>query len=195
MPKVLGNLLIFRIMPTYISMLRGINVGGHKRIKMDQLRKSFEALGFEQVKTYIQSGNVVFSGGKLSTAVLSRKIEAKILGDFGFSVSVISRTQDEMERTIQNNPFVKDRGIDQTKLHVTFLAEAPAPSALQKMQALIAAPDQSRCAGREIYFYLPNGVSQSSLWKTPWERTLSVVTTMRNWKTVNSLYQMCLDCR
>jgi len=182
-------------MPTYISMLRGINVGGHKRIKMDQLRKSFEALGFEQVKTYIQSGNVVFKGGKLSTAALSRKIEAKILSDFGFSVSVISRTQDEMEKTIQNNPFLKERGIDQTKLHVTFLSEAPAPPALQKMQTLIAAPDQSRCAGREIYFYLPNGVSQSSLWKTPWERTLSVVTTMRNWNTVNSLYQMCLDCR
>src|SRR5260370_28332461 len=127
-------------MPTYISMLRGINVGGHKKIKMDQLRKSFEALGFEQVKTYIQSGNVVFRGGKVSTQVLSRKIEAKTLGDFGFSVSVISRTQDEMERTIQNNPFLKGGGIDQTKLHVTFLSEAPAPHALRYMQLLIAAP-------------------------------------------------------
>ena len=181
-------------MPTYISMLRGINVGGHKRIKMNQLRNSFEALGFEQVKTYIQSGNVVFRAGKLSTVTLSRKVEAKILNDFGFAVSVISRTQDEMEKTIQDNPFLKERGIDQTKLHVTFLSEAPAPAALKKMQALIAAPDQSRCAGKEIYFYLPNGVSQSSLWKTPWERALSVVTTMRNWKTVSSLYQMCLDC-
>lgn len=182
-------------MPIYVSMLRGINVGGHKTIKMDQLRHSLEALGFEQVKTYIQSGNVVFKGGKLSTAVLSGKIETKILSDYGFSVSVILRTQDEMEKTIRNNPFLKERGIDQTKLHVTFLAEAPARSALQKMQALIAAPDQSRCVGKEIYFYLPNGVSQSSLWKTPWERALSVVTTMRNWKTVNRLYQMCLDCR
>jgi uncharacterized protein (DUF1697 family) len=181
-------------MQTYISMLRGINVGGHKSIKMDQLRKSFEALGFEQVKTYIQSGNVVFGGGKLSTAALSRKIEATILSDFGFSVSVISRTQHEMERTIQNNPFLKESGVDETKLHVSFLSEAPAPLALKKMQALIAAPDQSRCVGKEIYFYLPNGVSQSSLWKTPWERTLSVLTTMRNWRTVNSLYQMCLDC-
>jgi uncharacterized protein (DUF1697 family) len=188
------NLLISGIMPTYISMLRGINVGGHKRIKMDQLRNSFEALGFEQVKTYIQSGNVVFRAGKLSTVTLSRKVEAKILNDFGFTVSVISRTQDEMAKTIQDNPFLKERGIDQTKLHVTFLSEAPAPAALKKMQALIAAPDQSRCAGKEIYFYLPNGVSQSSLWKTPWERALSVVTTMRNWKTVSSLYQMCLDC-
>jgi uncharacterized protein (DUF1697 family) len=181
-------------MPTYISMLRGINVGGHKLVKMERLRKSFEALGFEQVKTYIQSGNVVFSAGKLSTAALSSKIEAKILRDFGFSVSVISRTQDEMEKTIRDNPFLKERGVDLTKLHVTFLSKAPAPAALEKMQALIAAPDQSRCLGKEIYFYLPNGVSQSSLWKTPWERALSVVITMRNWKTVNSLYQMCLDC-
>jgi uncharacterized protein (DUF1697 family) len=182
-------------MPTYVSMLRGINVGGHKKIKMDQLRTNFEALGFEQVKTYIQSGNVVFRGGKLSTSTLSTKIEATILADFGFSVSVISRTQDEMEKAIQSNPFLKEGGIDLTKLHVTFLSEAPAPAALKKMQGLIAAPDQSRCLGKEVYFYLPNGVSQSSLWKTPWERTLSVVTTMRNWKTVNSLYQMCLDCR
>ena len=175
-------------------MLRGINVGGHKLVKMERLRKSFEALGFEQVKTYIQSGNVVFSAGKLSTAALSSKIEAKILRDFGFSISVISRTQDEMEKTIRDNPFLKERGVDLTKLHVTFLSEAPAPAALEKMLALIAAPDQSRYLGKEIYFYLPNGVSQSSLWKTPWERALSVVITMRNWKTVNSLYQMCLDC-
>ncbi len=182
-------------MPVYISMLRGINVGGHKRVKMDLLRKSFEDLGFEQVKTYIQSGNVIFSGKKLSTAALCRKIEAKILDDFGFSVSVISRTQDEMEKAIRNNPFLKERGIDQEKLHVVFLSDAPEPAALQKMQAFITAPDQSRCSGNEIYFYLPNGVSQSSLWKTPWERALSVVTTMRNWKTVNSVYQMCLDCR
>jgi uncharacterized protein (DUF1697 family) len=181
-------------MPIYVSMLRGINLGGHKRMKMDQLRKSFEALGFEQVKTYIQSGNVVFKGGKLSTAALSKKIEAKILSDFGFSVSVISRTHDEMEKTIRNNPFLKERGIDQEKLHVTFLSEAPVVPALKKMQALIAAPDQSRCVGKEIYLYLPNGVAQSSFWRTPWERTLSVVTTMRNWKTVNSIYQMCRDC-
>ncbi len=83
-------------MPVYISMLRGINVGGHKRIKMDKLRASFEALGFEQVETYIQSGNAVFKTKKTSTSVLSRKIEEKILSDFGFSVSVISRSSDEM---------------------------------------------------------------------------------------------------
>jgi uncharacterized protein (DUF1697 family) len=180
-------------MPIYISLLRGINVGGHKRIKMDQLRKSFEALGFEQVKTYIQSGNVVFQTGKLSPATLSKRIEERILTDFGFSVSVISRSSDEMAKAIARNPFLKERDIDHERLHVMFLSEAPAPAALKKLAALTAAPDQCRSSDREIYFYLPNGVSKSVLMKSPVDRILAVVTTTRNWKTVNSLHQMCQD--
>jgi uncharacterized protein (DUF1697 family) len=182
-------------MPVYISMLRGINVGGHKRIKMDKLRASFEALGFEQVKTYIQSGNVVFKTKKTSTSLLSGKIEEKILSDFGFPVSVISRSSDEMAGTIESNPFLKESGIDQEKLHVMFLSEAPAPAALKKLSDLTAAPNRCRSVDREIYFYLPNGVSGSVLMKSPVDRILAVVTTTRNWRTVNSLHQMCRDCR
>jgi uncharacterized protein (DUF1697 family) len=176
-------------------MLRGINVGGHKRIKMDQLRKSFEALGLEQVQTYIQSGNVVFKAGKTAPAALSAKIEKRILNDFGFSVSVISRTADEMALTIENNPFLKQRGIDAEKLHVMFLSEAPASPALKKLAMVTAPPDQFRSADREIYFYLPNGVSQSVLFKSPVDRILAVITTTRNWRTVSTLHQMCQDCR
>ena len=182
-------------MPIYISLLRGINVGGHKRIKMDRLRVSLEAMGLEQVKTYIQSGNVVFNTGKLSPAALSKRIEERILSDFGHSVSVITRTVDEIGGTIANSPFVKQRGIDPEKLHVTFLSEIPAPVALKKLADLTIPPDQSRCLGKEIYLYLPNGVSESSLMKSPLDRALSVVTTTRNWKTVNAIHQMCLDCR
>jgi uncharacterized protein (DUF1697 family) len=176
-------------------MLRGINVGGNKRIKMEQLRKSFEALGFEQVKTYIQSGNVIFKTGKVSPITLSKKIEARILADFGFSVSVISRTVDEMGKTIEGNPFSKKRGIDLEKLHVAFLSDAPAPEALKKLEALTTAPDKSRCCGKEVYLYLPNGVSKSFWMKTPLDRVLSVVTTTRNWRTVNTLHDMCRDCK
>ena len=182
-------------MPIYISMLRGINVGGHKRVKMDKLRASLVALGFEQVKTYIQSGNVVFKSGKLSTFKLSKRIEERILRDFGFPVSVISRSSDEMARTIERNPFLNQRGIDHEKLHVMFLSDAPAPAALKKLADLTAAPDQCRSFDREIYFYLPNGASQSVLMKSPVDRILAVVTTTRNWRTVNSLHQMCEDCR
>src|SRR2546429_7772335 len=99
-------------------MLRGINVGGHKKIKMDQLRESFEALGCQQVQTFIQSGNVVFKTAKASPAALSNKIEKKILTDFGFAVPVICRTRDEMDKAIDGNPFLKRSGIDPTKRHV-----------------------------------------------------------------------------
>jgi uncharacterized protein (DUF1697 family) len=183
-------------------MLRGINIGPHKRIKMDFLRKSFEALGFEQIRTYIQSGNVVFKTKKTPTSVLSKKIEEKIVSDFGFSVSVISRSSEEMAKAIERNPFLNDRGfvnekIDPEKLHVMFLSEVPVPGALKKLSELIEAPDQCRSIDREFYFYLPNGVSGSILMKKPADRILAVVTTMRNWKTVNSLHQMCndKDCR
>jgi uncharacterized protein (DUF1697 family) len=181
-------------MPIYVAMLRGINVGGHKKIKMEDLRRSFEALGFKQVKTFIQSGNVVFKPGKLSPPNLTRKIEDKIASDFGHSVSVITRTSDEMSKAIDNNPFLRERGVDSTKVHVTFLSESPDPSALKHVEALIRQPDRLKCLGKEIYLYLPNGMSQSSLWTTPWERMLGVITTTRNWKTVNSLNQMCRDC-
>lgn len=182
-------------MPIYISLVRGINVGAHKRIKMEPLRASFEALGFELVKTYIQSGNVVFKTTKASLSGLSKRIEERILKDFGFSVSVISRTADEMAQTIANNPFLKDRGIDQEKLHVAFLSEALTPTAAKKLAELTTAPDQSHCLGKEIYLYLPNGVAESSLMKSPLDRVLSVVTTTRNWRTVNTLHQMCQECR
>jgi uncharacterized protein (DUF1697 family) len=182
-------------MPIYIAMLRGINVGGHNRIKMDQLRTSLEALGLQQVKTYIQSGNVVFKSATISPAALPRKIEKQIAGQFGFAVSVISRTADEINKTIANNPFLNGSSINPEKLHVAFLSEAPATLALKKLTELTLEPDQSRCLGKEVYFYFPNGVSGSSLWKHPLDRVLSVEATTRNWKTVSTLHQMCLDCR
>jgi uncharacterized protein (DUF1697 family) len=100
-----------------------------------------------------------------------------------------------MGEAIRNNPFLNQPRIDQEKLHVTFLSEAPRPSALKRLLDLAALPDQSHCFGKEIFLYLPNGVSGSSLMKTPLDRVLSVVATTRNWKTVNQLYEMCRDCR
>jgi uncharacterized protein (DUF1697 family) len=182
-------------MPVYVSMLRGINVSGHHTIKMDRLRASLEALGLERVKTYIQSGNAVFRSAKISPAALSRKIEAKILSEFGFSIPVISRTLEEMEDVIGDNPFVSQSGIEVEKLHVAFLSGNPAPNSLKALADLTLAPDQSRCLGREVYLYFPNGFSKSSLWKHPLDRVLAVTATNRNWKTVNALHQMCRVCQ
>lgn len=180
-------------MPSYIAMLRGINIGPHKRMKMDRLRESFEGLGFVAVKTYIHSGNVVFKTGKASAASLCKKIEAKLADDFGFAVSVILRTAEEMEKIIHDNPLLKEKGVDPSKLHVAFLSEAPAAAALKKLAGLTLPPDLAGGAGNELYLYFPNGVSGSSLWKHPLDRVLAVMTTMRNWNTVNQLYALAKE--
>jgi uncharacterized protein (DUF1697 family) len=180
-------------MAIYIAMLRGINIGLHKRIKMDRLRESIEGLGFGPVQTYIQSGNLVFKAAKISSPALGERIEQRLLADFGFSVSVILRTREEMEKVIRGNPWLKEKGIDPAKLHVAFLAEAPPAAAIAKLQALTSLPDRARCVSKELYFYFPNGVSGSSLWKHPLDRVLSVTTTMRNWNTVSQLCHMAQD--
>jgi uncharacterized protein (DUF1697 family) len=179
-------------MPIYISMIRGINVGGQKKMKMDQLRESLEILGFEQVRTYVQSGNVIFQAAKCSPIDLSRKIAQRILSDFGYSVPVISKTAEEIDKTIKNNPFVKKAGIDSSKLHVTFLSEVPTPSALKKLDELTSGLDQFRRCGKEVYLYCPNGYGNTKLSNNTLERILSVTATTRNWNTVNKLYEMSL---
>ncbi len=181
-------------MPTYISMLRGINLGPHNRMKMGQLRDSLAALGFKQVQTYVQSGNVIFKAAKSPAIDLSRRIEERILAEFGFPVAVDSRTPEEMGKTIQNNPFLKKRGVDSSRLHVTFLSQAPAPSAVKKLAALSAGPDQFRYSGREIYVYCPNGYGTTKLSNNAFERVLEVRATTRNWNTVNKVYEIALEC-
>jgi uncharacterized protein (DUF1697 family) len=180
-------------MPTYVAMLRGINVGGQKKIKMDRLREAFEALGFEQVKTYVQSGNVIFTAKSGSPLLLSKKVEEQILKDFGFPVSVILRTSHEMGQTIRNNPFMKEKGIDLSKLHVTFLASCPDKAVVQKLDALVAGPDQFRYSGKEVYLYCPDGYGRTKLSNNALERVLSVGATTRNWRTANELFALSLE--
>ncbi len=182
-------------MPTYVAMLRGINLGPHKRGKMDALRKSLESLGLKSVQTYIQSGNVIFKAGKTSSAALRRKIEKRFTGDFGFSCLTILRSQEELGKAIQANPFVKRPGASPEHLHVIFLSETPEAGVLKQLEGLTKAPDESCCLGQEIYLHLPNGFAQSSLIHNPLERKLLTRATTRNWRTVNNVYQMCLDCK
>ena len=133
---------------TYIAMLRGINVSGKKIIKMEQLRASLSALGFSNVKTYVQSGNIILESSIGSPASLSMKIEQKILRDFGFTVPVFLRTPIEMAGAIKCNPFINDPNIDQSKLHITFLAAAPPKTALEQLQTLAEDPERFRSIGR-----------------------------------------------
>jgi uncharacterized protein (DUF1697 family) len=161
---------------------------------MDQLRQSFETLGFGQVRTYIQSGNLIFKGRKQSPLSLARRIEERILADFGFSVPVITKSSLEMSKTIQSNSFLKERGIDPSKLHVTFLSQTPGTAALKKLAAVTASREEFRYAGEAVYLHCPNGYGETKLSNSFFERILSVRATTRNWRTVNKLHEMSLEC-
>ena len=180
-------------MPTYIAMLRGINVSGHKIVKMDRLRAAFESLGFHHVTTYVQSGNVVFTAAKDTPARLSGKIGEKMQRVFGFSVSTVLKTPKELEKVIENNPFAKNKQIDVSSLHVTFLSEPPATSARKKLEGIAAGPDQFRVARQEIYLHCPDGYGRTKLSNTAFEKMLSVSATTRNWKTINTLFEMASE--
>ncbi len=175
---------------TYIALLRGINVGGHKLIRMEQLRKSIEALGMGNVRTYVQSGNVVFQAPKQPATALQQKLEQKIARDFGHAPSVIVRTAAEIAAVLGKNPFSRRTGIDLARLHVTFLSDAPSKTALKALLARDVKPDEFQCVGKEIYLYLPNGFAKTKLNISLFEKLLSVRATTRNWNTVNRLSEM-----
>ncbi len=171
-------------MTFYISMLRGINVGGNKKIKMSDLAALYESLGFKDVETYIQSGNVVFSSRERSPSALSKAIRNKIKESFGFDVVVVVRTGDEMEKVLENNPFKeKDAG----KLHVTFLSDPPAAKPLDVFDAVKDKSEEYSFSGKEIYLFLPYGYGRTKLSNNFFENKLKVSATTRNWRTVKVL--------
>ena len=178
-------------MPTCVAMLRGINVGSGKIVKMERLRASFGALGFRGVRTYVQSGNVIFESEQKSPAGLSKTIGKKIQRDFGFTVPVLVKSSKEMEQIVANNPSVKEKGIDHSKLHVTFLSGAPPKTAVKILEPLATGRERFRILNREIYLYCPDGYGNTKLSNNAIEKKLSVVATTRNWRTVNTLLEMC----
>ncbi|MEK4472170.1 DUF1697 domain-containing protein [Paenibacillus sp. FSL R7-0048] len=174
-------------MTTYIALLRGINVGGNKIIKMLDLKAMFQALGFANVRTYIQSGNVVFESDEGSVSLLSGVIERQIHEVFGFEVSVIIRTLAEMENVIANDPFQLSEPEEFKRWYVTFLPAEPSAEALDKLRTYENGPDKVHFVGREMYILYEVSVSQSPLFKVPFDKILGMPITARNWNTVNKL--------
>lgn len=177
-------------MPAYIAMLRGVNITGNNSIKMEQLRGLCNSLGFQNVETYVQSGNIVFQTRSEDPLALSKSIGEAILESFGFDVPVIMRTSKEMRSVIANNPFLKEKKIDSSKLHVTFLSESPQKGSLKKLGAIAMSPDQYYSASHEIYLYCPAGYGRTKLSNNAIEKALSVSATTRNWRTTNTLFEM-----
>lgn len=174
-------------MPIIISMLRGVNVGGHNKIKMDALRALYESLKFTGCQTHIQSGNVIFKTKERNLAKLSSQIQTAIERSFGFRPDVILRTSDELRDVIERNPFAKRRGIDPRKLLVTFLANAPTAEARDNLLKLKPDPEELHINGRELYIYFHDGMGRSKLSGSLIERTLKVSGTGRNWNSVTTM--------
>lgn len=177
-------------MTTYISILRGINVSGQKLIKMDALRKSYENLGFRSVTTYVQSGNVVFTGNKVEPDELAKTITRQIEKDFGFDVPIIVLTIDNLKQIIDRNPFLKDSDKDKTFLHVTFLATKPETFDRKTIEDKIRNEEEISFSDNAVYLYCPNGYGVSKLSNSFLETKLKVSATTRNWKTTNELLKI-----
>ena len=177
-------------MKTYISILRGINVSGHKIIKMEALRTSYENMGFSNVKTYVQSGNVIFSYDDIEINKLEEQIFQQIKKDFGFDVPVIVMSIEKIEEIIKNNPFLKDKSKEESFMHVTFLASKAETNNFNAIEEKKQDNEDIVFSDYAVYLYCPNGYGNTKLNNNFIETKLKVRATTRNWKTTNELFQI-----
>jgi len=176
---------------TQVALLRGINVGGKNILPMKDLAKIFTDADCTNVRTYIQSGNVVFEA-PAGAAGIADAIQAKIEKRFGYKVPVILRTEDQLLKTIRENPFLA-AAPDQKWLHVYFLAAAPNARAIATLDSNRSAPDAFHVRGPEIYLHLPNGMARTKLTNAYFDSKLSTICTARNWATVLKLSEMAAE--
>lgn len=175
---------------TYFALLKGINVTGNKTIKMAELKAMFESLGFKNIRTYIQSGNVVFESPAKAEAV-KKKIEKGISDKFGFSVAVIIRTIEEMNKIIKDYPFSKIKGHEECKISVGFLDALPSKAAVKELEAFNTDNEKIKVTGSTLYHLYRGNFSDSLVFKKNLpEKILKVTCTIRNWNTTNKIQKI-----
>ena len=177
-------------MPILISMLRGVNLGPHNRIKMDALRALYESLKLEDPRTYVQSGNVIFRTKEKNTPILAGKIQAAIQKKFDCRPEVMLRTTEEIRKAIASNPFREEVKLEPGKVLVTFLAAEPPREAETNLAKYKAFPEKLHLKGQELYIYFPKGAGRSKL---PWselDKLLKVTGTARNWNSVQAILEI-----
>jgi uncharacterized protein (DUF1697 family) len=177
-------------MPTFLSLFRGINVGGHQMIRMDELKALHESLGFTDVVTYIQSGNVVFTSDDVDVTHLNSRIEERFAHTFGFAVSIMVRTSDQIQAMMASNPFQNDALKEAKWVVVMFLATCPERTAMEDLQETYNGPEELYLIGQELYIYYPNGIGRSKLTLALIEKKLKTMGTGRNWNTILHLQQL-----
>lgn len=175
-------------MTAYIAMLRGVNVGGNT-LKMEWLRAACEAQELRDVRTYVQSGNIVFTS-RLGATKLAATLKAMVDAQTRLPVTVVVRSAAEMEKIVAGNPFLKQKDVDVGKLHVTFLDKTPVKPALERLDALAGSRDQYRLVGRDVYLHCPVNYGETKLSNSAIEKVLGIGATTRNWKTVTTLLAM-----
>jgi len=178
-------------MQTYISLLRGINVSGQKKIIMSDLKELYAKQGFSNVQTYIQSGNVVFNYEKTQdyfeiAAIIEQAIEKK----YDFQVPVLIRQAIDLKRTLENNPYAEMNGVDLKRVGVTFLEKHPTNENLLKLGEINFPPDEFIVDGLNIYLHCPEGFGKSKISNKLFENKLKVRATSRNLRTINKLIEM-----
>ncbi len=175
----------------YIAFLRGINMAGHNSLKMNDLVVMYEDLGFKNVKTYIQSGNVIFLCNNSDiVSDIAAKIEKGISEIFSYRTSVLIRNVAELKSIFVNNPFINEENFDPAKLLVILISYEATIEQIKKVINIDYPPDKFKIAGREIYVYCPNGFGKSKLYTNFFEKKMGVTGTARNWKTIAAILQM-----
>ena len=177
-------------MAVIICMLRGVNVGAHNRVKMEELKTLFKSLGLREPQTYVQSGNVIFKTDERDRIKIAKRIESAIRKKFGFQTDVVLRSTAELRDVVARNPLAKRRGIEPSKLLVTFLASDPGEEPRVKLRAIQCAPDELFIDGREAYIYFPNGVGRPTVSWATIPKLLNVTGTGRNWNSVTKMLEM-----
>ena len=180
-------------MNTYIAILRGINVSGQRLIKMQDLKLHLEKFEFFNIKTYIQSGNIIFSSNELNTKKIGADVVKCIKANFGFEAPVIIRKAEEWIEVVNNNPFIKQPEIEVDKLHVVFLEKKLEKIYISKVEKKDFTPDEFLFNKKEIYLYCPNGYAKTKLSNNFFEKVLHQKATTRNWKTVNKILEIAIN--
>ena len=177
-------------MTSYVSLFRGINVGGNQTVRMDALKELHTSLDLRDVQTYIQSGNVVFASDGADATQIQKDIEDGFAQKFGFQAKVMVRTADEFNVLIENNPFQNQPMKESKWVVAMFLASHPISTAREDIQKTYTGPEELHIMGQEVYIYYPEGIGRSKLTNTFLEKKLKTMGTARNWNTVLRLQKM-----
>lgn len=174
-----------------IAILRGINVGGNRKILMADLKKLFSDLGFIDIQTYIQSGNVIFNSTDKNTNIeIANEIEISINDNYGFDVPVIVKTANELNDSISSNPFFQNKNSEIDRLHLTFLKEIPEQEKLLEIKEYDFHPDIFKIDKENVFIFCSGKYSDSKLTNKFFENKLKVTSTTRNWKTILNLSEL-----